>query len=265
MESLQDSNSLLTNDVYSTEPIYYTYRGKWYKGHFPTYYDSHEFRFNKDFEDNYLTIKQEFESYYSHSKSKIKTFYIPHDFTIDGWKILTIWGYVNHKIFILRHFPTIKKLLKKYPEIISMQISILQPNTRIKAHFGGSNALVRHHLGIHIPGKAPDLGFNLKGEVRVWEEGKVLSFCESHRHYVWNFTNQNRVILMYDSIHPLYKKEKHSVVAGVTSILIMVILLKKLPWLGKVSPRLEILLHKILSACILPIFIIRDIVKRPFM
>lgn len=265
MKDNKKVETLQTDNKVAIEPIFYTYRGKWYTGKFPTYYNSYDFRFAKEFEENYPLIKQEFERYYAQKSSDIKTFYIPHGFTVDGWKILTLWGYLNHKIFIFKHFPTLKKILKKYPEIISMQISILQPNTRVKAHFGGSNALVRHHLGLYIPGKYPDLGFNLKNEVRVWEEGKLLSFCESHRHYVWNYTQEKRAVLMFDTIHPLYKKKKYAIVAGVTSILIMVILLKKLPWLDKVSTRLEIISHKILSACILPIFVIRDIVKRPFM
>ena len=264
MEDFKSNKGTQFVKKYPEESIYFTYRDTWYTGKYPTYYDSYEFRFTKDFENNFELIKQEFDNFFSTSNKQIKTFYIPHDFTVDGWKILTIWGYLNHKIRILKRFPTIKKLLKKYPEIISMQISILQPGTRINAHFGGSNALVRHHLALYVPGTYPELGFNLKGNKRAWTEGKLLSFCESHRHYVWNYTNQKRVVLMFDTIHPQYKKRKYWILAGVTSILMMVIALKKLPFLNKASHRSEVFAHRILSAIILPLFIVRDIVKRLF-
>lgn len=243
------------------EPLYFTYRGVWYKGGAPTFYNSDEFRFTDDFEKNYTAIKNEIITYYNTDKSSIKTQYIPHDYTVDGWKVLSIWGYMFQSLSLLKKFPTLKKLAIKYPEIISLQISILRPHTRIKAHFGGSNGLVRHHLGINIPGKLPAVGFNLKGELLCWEEGKLISFCESHRHYVWNNTDESRVVLLFDTIHPQYMDKKYVIISRVSCILMMVLLLKHIPILNRCSQRTEMITHKVVSNLTIPFFKIRDFIK----
>lgn len=262
--SVIKNNNLYFNQD-STESIFYTYRGKWYKGKAPKFYNSGEFRFTKDFEDNYEKIKQEIIEYYESFQSKFNEQYIPHKYIVGGWKVLSIWGYIFQSISKTKKFPTIRKLVVKYPEIISLQISILQPNTRIKAHFGGSNSLVRHHLAIHIPGKLPEVGFNLKGDIRCWEDGKLLSFCEAHRHYVWNNTNENRVVLLFDSIHPQYQNKKYSIISGVSTILLMVLLLKHFPFLNKFSYNTEVVFHKILIEIFKPFLIIRDLLKKIFL
>ncbi len=249
----------------SIEPIFYTYRGKWYKGKAPEFYNSSEFRFTKDFEDNYEKIKREIIEYYESFENKFNEQYIPHKYTVSGWKVLNIWGYIFQSISKTKRFPTIRKLVIKYPEIISLQISILQPNTKIKAHFGGSNALVRHHLGINIPGKYPEVGFKLKKEIRTWKEGKLLSFCEAHRHYVWNYTNQKRVVLLFDTIHPQYQHKKYTVISGVSTILLMVLLLKHFPILNKFSYKTEVICHRLLIEIFKPLLIIRDFIKKIFL
>jgi aspartyl/asparaginyl beta-hydroxylase (cupin superfamily) len=73
------------------------------------------------------------------------------------------------------------------------------PDTAIKPHCGPYNLRLRCHLGLIVP---DDCGFRVGAETRSWEEGKCLVFDDSFFHEAWNKSNQTRIVLLIDSIHP---------------------------------------------------------------
>ena len=128
--------------------------------------------------------------------------------------------------------------------MVTAQIAVLRPHTRVKAHFGDSNAIIRSHLGIVVPGKYPELGFRNGSKERCWEEGKVLAICIAHRHYVWNNTDRKRIILLVDTINPLYVNKKLYICGGMLAAAILKTIATNFPITKKTPAFLVRLLHQ---------------------
>lgn len=226
------------------EPIYFNIIGKRYKGKMPTFYKNKEFELTKILEANYPQIKEEITNYYNSKKESFVTQYVPYKWKEEKWKVFTFFGFLLKYPKNLKEFPHLGKVLDKIPHLVTAQISVLEPHMRVKAHFAGSNALIRSHLAIVIPGTYPEIGFRIRQEERCWEEGKVLSFCESHPHYVWNYTDYNRIVLIIDTIHPDYTHKKYYISGGMLSMLTLKMFSFKFPILKKTPDWLTILIHR---------------------
>ena len=82
----------------------------------------------------------------------------------------------------------------------SVELSVLHPQTRIRAHCGPTNHRLRLHLGLSIPEES---SLVVAGEARRWREGGTLIFDDSYEHQVWNnASNRARVVLIFDTWHP---------------------------------------------------------------
>jgi aspartyl/asparaginyl beta-hydroxylase (cupin superfamily) len=99
--------------------------------------------------------------------------------------------------------------------------SILVPGAHILPHsgyVGYSDRVLRAHLGLQVPPGA-EVGAKFaptkwEGEARAgsflragdekwgWRNGEVLVFDDTHLHEAWNFTKQERVILLLDFERP---------------------------------------------------------------
>lgn len=77
--------------------------------------------------------------------------------------------------------------------------SKLSPGARIPAHHGMINTRLVCHLPLIVP---PGCGFRVGGEMRPWEEGKLLIFDDSIEHEAWNDGVSDRMILIFDVWHP---------------------------------------------------------------
>eukprot|EP00004_Rigifila_ramosa_P016676 TRINITY_DN3979_c0_g1_i2.p1 TRINITY_DN3979_c0_g1~~TRINITY_DN3979_c0_g1_i2.p1 ORF type:complete len:136 (+),score=24.88 TRINITY_DN3979_c0_g1_i2:416-823(+) len=101
--------------------------------------------------------------------------------------------------------------------------SVLTKHTHIIPHtgyYGYSNSVLRCHLGLRIPSNTrtsntsvipeflrenpqlPALGLRCAQDVRGWAEGQVFLFDDMHIHEAWNFTDQDRVVLLLDLPRP---------------------------------------------------------------
>jgi aspartate beta-hydroxylase len=78
--------------------------------------------------------------------------------------------------------------------------STLSPNSKIARHHGPCNLRVRCHYPLLVP--KGDLGMRFGDEVVKWEVGKPLFFDDAYEHEVWNNTNEERVVLLFDIWHP---------------------------------------------------------------
>jgi hypothetical protein len=158
----------------------------------------------------------------------------------------------------LKVFPFLSNVLDQIPNLVTAQISVLGPNTKVKPHFGGSSAIVRSHLGIVIPGKYPELGLRIRTEELCWEEGKVISFCESYRHYVWNYSAQHRIILLIDTVHPDYADKKRFVSAGVLAMLVLKVFVTKFPSTRNVPKWFTWLTHRFFTLIFICLILAQD-------
>lgn len=216
------------------EPIYFNLYGNWYKGTLPPFMPLEGDIIAKILEDNYLVIKDEILSFYAKDSGLFDPMYVPHNYHNPDWKVFNFYGFTIKNRENIEKFPQLNSVLQQIPNMVGAQISVLKPHTRIKAHISGSNALIRYHLGILIPGKHPHLGIRVKTVEKAWEEGKVLAFTESHRHYAWNYTDLHRIVLLVDVIRPNYAKRKNYICAASLAIITMKMFATKFPSTKKI-------------------------------
>ena len=121
------------------------------------------------------------------------------------------------------------------PGLTSFSINVLEPGSNINPHQGDTDAVVRCHVGLIVPGTLPNLGFQVGSEIRGWEEGKALPFCDAITHTAWNHTKKRRVILVLDVIRPKYFHEQDGVCAHVLASSVLQMLYPRLPFLANRS------------------------------
>ncbi|MCZ2393654.1 MAG: aspartyl/asparaginyl beta-hydroxylase domain-containing protein [Chitinophagales bacterium] len=235
------------------ENIYFYLTGNWYKGKKPHFYDVSELPSTQILEDNYEVIKEEILNFYDKSSDKIVTNYTPYTYREEGWRTLNLIANMLKQPQYDNDFPNLLKAIAQIPDVITVQISVLMPHTRIKPHFGDTDGIIRSHLGIVVPGQYPELGFRVRRTDKCWEEGKVLALCIAHRHFVWNKTDRKRIVLLIDTIHPDYKEKKIYISAGLLSAALMKAIVTKFPILKKIPKPIVRLLHKMI---IIPFYII---------
>lgn len=223
------SNLEVEPEFFLDEEIYFRISKEWYKGRVPAFYDTSKLNFTSILEDNFSVIKEEVLSVYKSSLDEFEPMYVPSKYKDSNWTVFNFYGFMFKHPDNLRKVPKLAKILEQVPDLVTAQVSILKPGTKIKAHISGSNALIRSHLPIVVPGSYPELGFRVKQEERGWEEGKVLSFSESNRHYSWNYSNQDRIVLLIDTIHPSYSDKKVFLSASSLSVLVLKMFANKFP------------------------------------
>lgn len=74
--------------------------------------------------------------------------------------------------------------------------STLHPKSTIAAHYGPCNLRLRCHFPLIVP--KGDCGMEVGDEIVRWEVGKPVLFDDCFQHKVWNETNEERVLLLFD-------------------------------------------------------------------
>lgn len=186
----------------------------------PEFLDLDEyFKNHLKFENNYLVIKNEVNSFItSEGVKKIsltrdsfggKNKEIGSDVKIDengnetGWRLMTLK--VGDKITgkCCKHFPSIAKVLKQCPEVVSCVLSILEPGVMIPIHVGYYKGIVRYMLPLIVPDDKENCFLWVNGLKYSWTEGKGVIWDDIYPHKVYNNTNQDRVLLYMDVIRPI--------------------------------------------------------------
>jgi aspartate beta-hydroxylase len=101
-------------------------------------------------------------------------------------------------------FPLTAEVIEQVPEATTLgpgvvTLSWLHPGAHIIPHCGRTNAQLRVHLGVRVPG-----GTEIRvGQERLsWQEGSCLVFDDSFEHEVWHRGSQPRVVLLMDVLYP---------------------------------------------------------------
>ncbi|NDI46768.1 aspartyl/asparaginyl beta-hydroxylase domain-containing protein [Goekera deserti] len=101
-------------------------------------------------------------------------------------------------------FPVTAAAVAEIPEATTMgpgvvTLSLMQPGSRVRPHCGRTNAQLRVHLGVRVPGGA---SMRVGDEWVTWEEGRCLVFDDSFEHEVRHEGDKPRLILLIDVLHP---------------------------------------------------------------
>ncbi|CAG5079134.1 aspartyl/asparaginyl beta-hydroxylase domain-containing protein [Parvicella tangerina] len=159
------------------------------------FYNLEQTEWAKELEANFEVIREEMISVLEKNKGHWVS---PHPDYVQGeqWRTfeLVFFGMKLNKN--LNECPKTAELLTKIPELITADFSVLPPQTDILPHKGYSRMITRCHLPLIVP--KGDLGIEVNGEKRFWEEGKLISFDDSLIHRAWNHTNEVRVVMMID-------------------------------------------------------------------
>lgn len=187
-----------------------------------TFIDPSFYNWSESIENNYQIICDEVIKHFNANEKYFYPYFAQELISGPGkWKSFGFyfWG-VRAKGPICDHFPIIMNLLKTIPGIVSASVSIMEPDSEIKPHYGDTNAIHRCHLGLIIPDSLPVTGFQVGYEKRSWEVGKLLIFNDAAYHKAWNQSSQPRVILIFDVIRPEFLKQKSWICARVNTIIL---------------------------------------------
>jgi len=117
----------------------------------------------------------------------------------NGWDVAPMM--INYKKDESRcnKVPFLMSLVNQLSGLITISFSMLKPGTWIVPHKGYenyANVLLRYHLGLVIP--KGDLGIRVDKKIKCWEHGKSFIFDDSLTHEAWNFSDQDRYVLIID-------------------------------------------------------------------
>lgn len=169
------------------------------------FYNTKEFKWIKEFENNIDGIKKEVDSILNEDiKSWQEISNDPNVKMDEKWKTYILKAYTHTIESNALLMPQTYSIIEKNKQITTAWISIMEPHTKLDYHRGPYNGVLRYHLGITIPSTDKNkCGIDIDGEVRNWEYGKSLVFDDSHIHSAWNLTDSTRVVLFIDFIRPL--------------------------------------------------------------
>lgn len=169
--------------------------------------DAAHFPFLKEFEDKSDIITEELRGVLEH-RDAIPGFeqVSPDQYRIavaKQWKTFVLFGFGEPLKKNCKSAPVTAELLANVPNIQTAWFSILAPGYHIPAHTGVTKGIIRAHLGLTIPKEREKCRIRVDQEIKAWEAGKVLVLDDTYEHEVWNDTDEERVILLFDFDRPM--------------------------------------------------------------
>lgn len=120
-----------------------------------------------------------------------------------NWRTFFLYGFGEKLNKNCAQAPFTASLLEKVPNIEISWFSILSPGYHIPPHQGVSKGILRAHLGLIIPKDQENCRIRVDNEFRVWKPGQIFVLDDTYEHEVWNNTNDERVILIFDFDRPM--------------------------------------------------------------
>lgn len=203
--------------------IWYNYWQKPYdNANDPNFFEPNDYEWARKIEQNWETIRDELYALIAKRNGKLIPYFASDmDNQTQNWQTLAFktWGIaVNDH---LEACPRIAELINSIPQLVSASVNLLAPQSKINPHQGDTNAIFRCHLGISIPAALPDCGFEVNNEKRAWQTGKLLIFCDAHRHWAWNNSPQNRIIFLFDIVREPFRKQQKEITLRVRAFLLL--------------------------------------------
>lgn len=165
------------------------------------------FPFLKDFTDNWETIQAEAQEVLKF-REVIPGFQdiSPDQYrlaTENNWKTFVIFGFGQRLEKNATLTPKTADILEKVPNLQTAMFSILAPGYHIPAHKGVTKGILRSHIGLIIPKDREKCRIRVDDTITAWKEGEIFVFDDTYEHEVWNDTDEERVILLFDFDRPM--------------------------------------------------------------
>ena len=229
-----------------SKPWYSIFGGR-YRGDHPAFYNREELLWTKILEDNWEVIRDELVGLMEDDPERLQPYKINKSmsFPPNHWKTmgLIFWNIKNHKN--CRKCPETMRILKMLPSCTSASLSILESGSNINPHQGDTDAVIRCHMGLVIPGSLPDCGFQVDKEIRPWEEGKTLPFCDAQTHAAWNNTDGRRYVMILDVMRSEFTSKQNQVCAHVLASSALQMLYQRYTWLKRRKRKVKKILYHI--------------------
>ncbi len=217
-----------------------------YTANEPEFFATQQFSSALSLEQHYQVIKQELGEYISGVVKASVTNANPPNLAYDNsWKHLYFMNFLWQFKTAKKLFPQTYNIIKSHNDITLAGVALLEPGGKVLPHCGDTNAIIRCHLGLQIPGALPECGLRVKDKVKNWEEGKVVCFNDAFEHEAWNLTDKKRYVLIFDVIKPEFLHARKNICAHALGVLSFKFFARKIPFL-KMSP---LAIKKIISAC----------------
>lgn len=121
----------------------------------------------------------------------------------DLWKTFVFVGFGDRSELNCELCPETAKALELVPNLETAFFSILAPGKHVPEHRGVSKGMVRAHLGLRVPEDSEQCWMDC-GESRIeWREGELVFFDDTYQHAVWNNTDEERAVLLFDFERPM--------------------------------------------------------------
>ena len=166
-----------------------------------------DYPFLKVFEDNWEKIAEEARAILK-NREEIPAFQevSPDQHLIakgKNWRTFFLYGFGEQLKKNCAQAPFTTSLLEKVPNLEISWFSILSPGYHIPPHQGVTKGILRAHLGLLIPKDRESCRIRVHDEVKHWEAGKIFVLDDTFEHEVWNDTEEERVILIFDFDRPM--------------------------------------------------------------
>ena len=120
-----------------------------------------------------------------------------------GWKTFNLVLFGRDVPRNAARCPATVALLRRVPGMQSALFSILAPGAYIPPHNDPAKGVVRYHLALRVPRDRANCFISVAGREYCWAEGRGVLFDDAFDHWVWNDTDEERVILFVDIQRPL--------------------------------------------------------------
>ena len=221
-------------DGLKAKPWYNIFGGR-YSGDQPFFYDPGDLPWVKILEENWQIIRDELVALPNSQPDRLKPYFInksmsfpPRQWTIMG---LYFWRYTTHQN--CRRCPDTVRILSTIAGMTSCSLSVLEPGSNINPHQGDTDAIYRCHVGLSVPRGLPDCGFQVGAEIRGWENGRALPFCDAQTHTAWNQSPERRLIMIIDVVRPEFMGQQNAICAHVLASSVIQMLYQSSPLLNR--------------------------------
>jgi len=169
--------------------------------------ENHHFPFLEEFTQNWEIIREEAKEVLKFREAIPGFQEISPDqyrlATEQNWKTFVLFGFGQRLEKNTQLTPQTAKILEKVPNLQTAMFSILAPGYHIPAHKGVTKGILRCHLGLIIPKDREKCRIRVDETITAWKEGEIFVFDDTYEHEVWNDTEEERVILLYDFDRPM--------------------------------------------------------------
>jgi beta-hydroxylase len=119
------------------------------------------------------------------------------------WKVFVLFGFGVPVERNCARCPETARLLRAVPGLQSAWFSVLAPRYHIPRHRGITKTVLRAHLGLIVPAQRDRCIMQVHDCTVGWQPGKILVFDDFYPHEIWNDTDEERVVLIFDFNRPM--------------------------------------------------------------